>query len=43
MPHPTTSLVRTTTWLVLALGAVYATTLVPGVRPTPGYQAGLDW
>jgi len=43
VPHATTSLVRTTTWLMLALGAVYALTLVPGVRPTPGYQAGLDW
>ncbi len=43
MPHPTTPLVRTTTWLMLALGAVYALTLVPGVRPTPGYRTGLDW
>ena len=43
MPHSTTSLMRTTTWLMLALGAVYAVSLVPGVRPTPGYQAALDW
>ncbi|SHN66447.1 Signal transduction histidine kinase [Geodermatophilus obscurus] len=43
MPHSTTSLVRTTTWLTLALGAVYAVTLVPGVRLTPGYRAALDW
>src|SRR3712207_4057833 len=42
MPHSTTSLMRTTTWLMLALGAVYAVSLVPGVRPTPGYQAALD-
>jgi signal transduction histidine kinase len=39
----TTSLMRATAWLMLALGAVYAVTLVPGVRPTPGYRAPLDW
>lgn len=43
MPHSTTSLLRTTTWLVLALGVGYAVTLVPGVRPTPGYHVALDW
>jgi signal transduction histidine kinase len=42
VPHSTTSLMRTTTWLMLALGAVYAVSLVPGVRPTPGYRAALD-
>src|SRR3712207_6243553 len=43
MPHSTTSLMRTTTWLMLALGAVYGVTLVPGVRSAPGYQAAIDW
>ncbi len=43
MPLSTTSLLRTTTWLTLALGTVYAVTLVPGVRPTPGYRPALDW
>ncbi len=43
MPHSTTSLMRATTWLMLVLGAVYAVTLVPGMRPTPGYQAAIDW
>jgi signal transduction histidine kinase len=43
VPHSTTSLMRITTWLMLALGAVYAVTLVPGIRPAPGYQAALDW
>ncbi len=43
MPHSTTSLMRATTWVTLVLGTVYAITLVPGVRPTPGYQAGIDW
>ena len=43
MPRSATSLLRTTTWLMLVLGAVYAVTLVPGVRPTPGYSAAIDW
>ena len=43
MPHSTTSLLRGTTGLTLALGAVYAVTLVPGIRPTPGYQSAIDW
>ncbi len=43
MPLSTTALLRTTTWLTLALGTVYAVTLVPGVRPTPGYRPALDW
>ena len=43
MPHSTTSLMRVTAWLMLALGAVYAVTLVPGIRPTPGYRAAIDW
>ena len=43
MPHSTTAPVRVTTWLVLALGAVYGVTLVPGVRSAPGYRAALDW
>ncbi len=43
MPHPTASLLRATTWLTLVLGAVYAVMLVPGVRPTPGYQPAIDW
>jgi signal transduction histidine kinase len=34
---------RATTWLTLALGSVYAVLLVPGVRPTPGYQPAIDW
>src|SRR3712207_23420 len=34
---------RATAWLMLALGAFYAVTLVPGVRETPGYQPGIDW
>ena len=42
MPHSTTALLRVTTWLVPALGAVHGVTLVPGVRPAPGYQAALD-
>jgi signal transduction histidine kinase len=28
---------------MLVLGAVYAVTLVPGIRPTPGYRPALDW
>jgi signal transduction histidine kinase len=43
VPHSTTTLLRATTWLMLALGAVYAFTLLPGIRPTPGYQAAIDW
>jgi signal transduction histidine kinase len=43
VPHATTSALRTTTWLALVLGSVYAVTLVPGVRPTPGYQPAVDW
>ena len=43
MPHPTSSLMRATAWLMLALGAVYGISLVPGVRSAPGYRADLDW
>jgi signal transduction histidine kinase len=43
VPHSTTAPVRVTTWLMLALGAVYGATLVPGVRSAPGYRAALDW
>jgi len=43
VPHVTTSLLRATAWLTLVLGAVYGITLLPGVRPTPGYQAAVDW
>jgi signal transduction histidine kinase len=43
VPHSITSLLRITTWLTMGLGAVYAVTLVPGVRPTPGYRADIDW
>ncbi len=43
MPHVTTALLRTTTWLMVALAAVYAVTLLPGVRPAPGYQPAVDW
>ncbi len=42
MPRSTTSLMRRTAWLMLALGAVYAVTLVPGIRSTPGYQPAID-
>src|SRR3712207_6015124 len=34
---------RATTWLMLALGAVYGISLVPGVRSGPGYRPDLDW
>jgi hypothetical protein len=43
VPHSTIPLLRATIWLMLALGAVYAVTLVPGIRPTPGYRAAIDW
>jgi signal transduction histidine kinase len=43
VPHSTGSLLRATTWSMLVLGAVYAVTLVPGIRPTPGYRPALDW
>jgi signal transduction histidine kinase len=43
VPHLTPSLLRVTTWLMLVLGAVYAVTLVPGIRPTPGYDVAIDW
>ncbi|MBB3084104.1 signal transduction histidine kinase [Geodermatophilus sabuli] len=43
MPHSATSLLRITSWVTMGLGAVYAVTLVPGVRPTPGYRPGIDW
>ena len=42
MPHLTRSLMRATTWLMLALGAVYAVTLVPGIGPA-GYSTAIDW
>jgi signal transduction histidine kinase len=41
--HRSTSLIRAASWLMLVLGSVYAVTLVPGVRPTPGYQPAIDW
>jgi signal transduction histidine kinase len=41
--HQTAWLLRATTWVTLALGSVYAVLLVPGVRPTPGYQPAIDW
>src|SRR3712207_2121688 len=34
---------RATTWLMLALGAVYGISLVPGVRSAPGYRPDVDW
>ncbi len=43
MPRSTTSRVRPTTGATLVLGSVYAVTLLPGVRPTPGYQPAIDW
>jgi signal transduction histidine kinase len=43
VPHLTSALMRVTTWLMLVLGAVYAVTLLPGVRQAPGYQAAVDW
>lgn len=43
MSHQTAWLLRGTTWVTLALGLVYAVLLVPGVRPTPGYQPAIDW
>ena len=42
MPRSTSSLIRAATGSMLVLGAVYAVTLVPGVRPTPGYQEAID-
>jgi signal transduction histidine kinase len=42
VPHGNSSLMRATTWLMLALGAVYAVTLVPGIGPT-GYSDAIDW
>jgi signal transduction histidine kinase len=41
--HQTPWLLRTATWVTLALGSVYAVLLIPGVRPTPGYQPAIDW
>ena len=41
MPHGTTSLLRGTLWLMLALGAVYVVTLVPGVGPD-GWSPAID-
>jgi signal transduction histidine kinase len=43
VPHVTTSLMRRAAWLTAVLGAIYAITLVPGVRPTPGYRTAIDW
>ena len=43
MSHRTPLVLRATTWVTLALGSVYALLLVPGVRPTPGYQPAIDW
>jgi signal transduction histidine kinase len=42
VPHLTRSLMRATTWLMLALGLVYGLTLVPGIGPT-GYSTAIDW
>ncbi|SDO21874.1 Signal transduction histidine kinase [Geodermatophilus sp. DSM 45219] len=42
MPHSTGSLIRVTAWLMLALGTVYAVTLLPGIRPAPGYRSAID-
>src|SRR5687767_2654035 len=42
VPHVTRSLMRATTWLMLALGSVYAITLVPGIGPA-GYSTAIDW
>ena len=42
MPRPTTTLLRAAAWLMVVLGAVYAVTLLPGIRPAPGYQAAID-
>jgi signal transduction histidine kinase len=41
VPLSTTSLLRTTTWLTLALGAVYVVTLVPGVG-SDGWSPVID-
>ncbi len=43
MRQRTPALLRATAWLTAVLGAVYAITLVPGVRPVPGYRADVDW
>ncbi len=43
MSRSTTPLLRLTTGGTLALAAVYAVTLVPGVRAAPGYREGVDW
>jgi signal transduction histidine kinase len=37
----TTALLRTTTWLMVGLGALYAVTLVPGIGPS-GYSTAID-
>ena len=41
MPHGTTALFRGTIWLMLALGAVYLITLVPGIGPD-GWSPAID-
>ena len=41
MPHGTTALFRGTIWLMLALGAVYVITLVPGIGPD-GWSPAID-
>ena len=41
MPHGTTALLRVTLWLMLALGAVYMITLVPGIGPD-GWSPAID-
>ena len=42
MPPLTTPLMRVITSLMLVLGAVYAVTLLPGVRSAPGYRSDID-
>ena len=42
MPHGTTTLMRVTAWLMLALGVIYGLTLLPGLR-RPGYRTDIDW
>ena len=43
MSHVAAPLLRATMCVTLVLGSVYAVTLVPGVRPTAGYQPAIDW
>lgn len=43
MSHQRAWPLQATTWVTLALGSVYAVMLIPGVRPTPGYQPAIYW